>query len=673
MSTLQDFTDYIPFGSFSTNDIEKALYQSLDTAKHALAAVEASTNVTWESLQQSLYLPLYKLNQLWVITGHIESVNDTAELRALQEKFQSLISEFYVGLGQSKSLYHHFKHIKETEFHNLDVEAQKIINNEFRDFVLSGIDLPEEEQQKYKEIQNELSKTGTKFEQNLLDATDSYEKFVTLDELVGVPDDIVALYKQAAIDADKPDLYKITLHMPSYLPIMQYCASRSLRKELYYQYITRASEFGDPKFDNSNNICNILQSRAKKANLLKFNNFTELSLFTKMATNSEQVLDFLYQLSDKSKSHAKEDLADLVQFAKEHCEIETLEVWDVPYVSEKLQQHKYSYSNWELKQYFQLENVLDGLFKLIYDLYQVEFRINLNIPLWHADMCAYDVIKDNNVIGNIYLDLFARTGKQSGAWMNSFQDRFVSKVIHKNPTAGIMCNFTPPSTDKKIALLTFDEVQTLFHEMGHSLHHLLSNVNHCSISGINGVEWDAVELPSQFMEYFAWDKKILKSITKHIVTGESIPDDLYIKVLKARYYQSGLIMLRQLEFAIVDILLHRDKISTKEDYLNLADKVRSEVAVIQVPPYNRFLNSFSHIYAGGYAAGYYSYKWAEVLATDIFSKFDEVQNNSYKDLGTKFHNDILSKGGLNPMLDNFVAFMGREPKIDALLQYSGIN
>jgi oligopeptidase A len=664
MTVLYDFKEFVPFGKLTTSDIEDALNKALDNAIDSLDNIENLEQVSWQELQQSLYLALYKLSQIWVIANHLQSVNDTSELRELQQKYQSKISEFYVRLGQSKKLYQHLNHIKIHEWEQLNQEDKKIIENEFRDFRLSGIELNPNQQEQFKTIQKRLAELSTKFEQNLLDSTDSYSKLVTLAELKGIPEDLLAQYK-----ADTPDnLYKITLHIPSYLPIMEYCENRELRKELHYQYATRASELHNSKWDNSQNICEILKLRQQKAHLLGFKDYTELSLFTKMADSADEVLNFLYQLADKSKHQAYQDLDELKTFAKTNCGIDNLEVWDIAFVSDKLQQYKYSYSNWELKQYFPLNRVLDGLFNLIHELYQVDLKLNKNIPLWNKDMLAYDIIKENTNIGTLYMDLFARTGKQSGAWMNSLQDKFA--LINNKPHAGIMCNFTPPTKDR-VALLTFDEVQTLFHEMGHSLHHLLTNINHFSIAGINGVEWDAVELPSQFMEYFAWDRQILRNISSHVKTGESISDELYQKLIKARYYQSGLTILRQIEFAVLDILLHQNNIVTPDDYINLTTDVRNKVAVIVQPQYNRFLNSFSHIFAGGYASGYYSYKWAEVLATDIFSKFEAEK--CYTSLGNKFYTTILSQGGLKPMLENFVAFMGREPKIDALLKYSGIN
>ena len=655
---------FLHFDKLCSSQLDKLLEANLTVAVDTLDQVESEIQISWNSLQDSLYLKLYNLSQIWVITNHLQSVNDSPELRKLKEKYQNKISEFYVRLGQSKKLYSILKYIKANESEHLDQEAIRIINNEFRDFKLSGIELDANKQTEFKNIQNKLTDLITKFEQNVMDATDSYSKTVDLEYLKGVPEDLLAQYK---INNNK---YKITLHIPSYLPIMEYCENRVLREELYHQYVTRASEFNGGNFNNSQNICEILNLRHQKAQLLGFNDYTELSLFTKMAKDASEVLDFLYNLSEKSKEQAIKEFEELKDFAKINYGIDSLEPWDIPFISEKLQQYKYSYSNWELKQYFQLDKILDGLFKLIYELYQVEFKIRSDIPSWHPDTKVYELSKDNKSIGLIYLDLFARNGKQSGAWMNSMQDRFVSTSITKAPQATIICNFAPPTSDG-IALLTFDEVQTLFHEMGHSLHHLLTTINHFNISGINGVEWDAVELPSQFMEYFAWDRKILNNISSHTKTGLSIPDELYQKLINARYYQSGLAMLRQIEFAVLDIKLHQANISSSQDYLELTNKIRSQIAVIPQVGYNRFLNSFGHIFAGGYASGYYSYKWAELLATDIFSVFENKA--SYSILGNKFYNTILSQGGLNPMLDNFIAFMGREPEIDALLKNSGIH
>lgn len=663
---------FIKFNQLDNSSLESLLIDNLNQVMHGLEQVKQTSNLTWHSLQHMLYNHLYELNQIWGLIGHLESVNSSQQLRELRDKYQNQITRFYVSLGQSTELYRHLQQIKQSEYANLGVEDKKIIDNEFRDFKLSGIELNPQQQEQFKNIQERLTELTTKFEQNVLDATDSYSKFVTEEELNGMPADLLAQYKHAAINDNKPELYKITLHMPSYFPVMEHCQNRQLREELYYHYTTRASELGDIELNNSPIISDILRLRNDKAKLLGFADFTELSFYTKMAKNSTQVLEFLDQLNTKSHAHAIADFTELSEFAKTELNLDNLQAWDVPYVSQKLQMHKYSYSNWELKQYFQLNKVLDGLFKLIFNLYQIEFKLNKAIPTWDCQMLTYEVVRDSVVIGSLYLDLFARTGKQPGAWMNSLQDKFITDEINKQPLAGIMCNFTPPLMGSDIVILTFDEVQTLFHEMGHALHHLLTKINHFSISGINGVEWDAVELPSQFMEYFTWNREILNSISCHVETNQPIPDELYTKMINGRHYQSGLMMARQLEFAILDIMLHKNKNFTIEECYKTTEIVRKKVAVIIPPDYNRFLNSFSHIFAGGYASGYYSYKWAEVLAADIFHKFDAIIDQNYSDLGQKFYNELLSQGGLKPMLENFVSFVGREPQIDALLKYSGI-
>ncbi len=663
---------FIPFNLFTTQDLENAITYNLENCKKHLEDIKSQTYSSWENIIEPIHFSLYKLNQVWGILGHLLSVSDTIELRDLQKKLQPSISEFYVNLGQNEILYTHYKKIKANEFSSLNKEQQKVIDNDFRDFFLNGIELSVDKKMQFKAIQNNLVELSTQFEQNLLDSTDSYSKYVTLNELKGVPKDILNMYKDMALKDNINNLYKITLHMPSYLPVMQYCENRLLREELYYQYSTRASELGENiNLDNTKIIKNILNLRKNKATLLGFENFSELSLYTKMANSNKQVIDFLNKLVEKSMTKAKKDLLELRNFAKDKYQLENLEAYDIAYFSEKLQEEKYSYSNNELKKYFQLPVVLSGLFKLIKQLYNVEFEINNIIPTWNKDVQTFTVIKNKKIIGYLYLDLFARNSKKSGAWMNSAQDKFKHHTVEFLPIAYIVCNFTQPITNHP-SLLTFDDVQTLFHEMGHALHHLLSEISHFAISGTNGVEWDAVELPSQFMEYFAWNYNILNSISRHVDNNETLPLELYNKLLSSRFFQSGLQMLRQLEFAIFDIVLHSDFDSDNSNYLELLTNIREKVAVIIPPKYNRFPNSFSHIFAGGYAAGYYSYKWAEVLATDIFSEFDDKSLDKYTELGNKFYLTILSKGGLNPMMDNFKEFMGREPNIDALLKYSGI-
>lgn len=665
-------TQFIPFNSIDSAYLETKLEQELANTQATIQKLEQEPISSWDMIISPLQHSLYQLNQVWGIVGHLQGVKDSPELRSLHEKYLPILTELYVNLGQNQHLYKHIQQIKDSEFSSLDSEQQKVIDNELRDFRLSGITLPENKQREFKQIQNQLSELSTKFEHNVLDSTDSYAKYVTKDDLAGVPEDSLALY-QALAAQDEKEGYKISLHMPSYLPVMQFASNRKLREELYQAYSTRASELSNEgKFDNSNLIREILRLRQQKAELLDFANYAELSLYNKMAETPKQVLDFLYSLADKSRPYAENDWQQLQQFARDTDGIEKLEAWDVAYYSEKLQLHKYSYSSNELKQYFQLPRVFDGLFALIHQLYNIEFKPNQNIPVWHSDVTTYDVILNGEITGHIYFDLYAREGKQPGAWMNSAQDRSVTSGEIRLPIAYIICNFTKPVGEKP-SLLTFDDVQTLFHEMGHGLHHLLTVINNSSISGINGVEWDAVELPSQFMEYFAWDYSILAKLTAHIESGQVLPRELFDKVLASRYYQSGMQTLRQLEFAIFDLLLHSDFDYSEGNYLELLAKLRREIAVVIPPSYNRFPNSFAHIFAGGYAAGYYSYKWAEVLACDVFSVFDGINGDELTKLGDKFRTLILSQGGIRPMMENFKAMMGREPQIDALLKYSGMN
>jgi oligopeptidase A len=665
-------TNFIPFNQIDINYLQTSLNQQLDSTQTLITQLEKQENSTWQQIIAPLQARLYTLNQAWGLVGHLQSVKDSPELRTLHEEFLPKLTELYVSLGQNQALYKHVQTIKDIEYSQLTTEQKKVIDNELRDFKLSGITLAPEQQQQFKAIQNQLSELATQFEHNVLDATDSYSRSATIDELVGVPQDSLALYKAMA-EQEQQEGYKITLHMPSYLPIMQYSSNRQLREELYKAYVTRASELSNTaKFDNGELIGKILALRLEKAQLLGFNNYAELSLFNKMADTPAQVLDFLHQLANKSHSYAEQDLAELKAYALQIDGIAELSAWDIPYYSEKLQQHKYSYSSNELKQYFPLPKVFSGLFNLIGQLYSLELVLNKEMAVWHSDVSTYDIMQNGKVSGHIYFDLYARDGKQPGAWMNSAQDRNMDGGAENLPIAYVICNFTKPVGDKP-SLLTFDDVQTLFHEMGHALHHLLTTVNNSSISGINGVEWDAVELPSQFMEYFAWDYAILKTITAHIDSGEVLPQELFDKVLAARHYQSGLQMLRQLEFSIYDLQLHSTFNPATDNYLTELKRVREQIAVLIPPSYNRFANSFAHIFAGGYAAGYYSYKWAEVLACDVFDVFDGVSGAKLSELGTKLQNTILSQGGVRPMMENFVAFMGREPQIDALLKYSGIK
>lgn len=665
-------SQFIPFNTVDINYLTTQLEQKIDTVQTLVTQIEASPISTWQSVMAPLHASLYELNHVWGIAEHLQSVKDSPELREFHEKYQPILTDLYVNLGQNQRLYQQTQAVKDNEYSQLNAEQQKVVDNELRDFRLSGITLAPEQQQEYKKIQTKAAELNTKFDHNVLDATDCYAKYVSRDELVGVPADSLAMY-QAMAAAEGRDDCKVTLHMPSYLPIMQYGENRELRRELYHAYVTRASELSaEGKFDNSTIIRQILELRNQKAQLLGFNTYADYSLYTKMADTPAQVLDFLYQLAEKSRSYAERDLAELREFAKQLNGIDELQAWDIAYYSEKLQEQKYSYSSNELKQYFQLPKVFTGLFDLIKQLYQVEFITNPAMPSWHSDVSTYDVIQHGKLIGHIYFDLYAREGKQPGAWMNSAQNRSMDNGEPRLPIAYIICNFTKPIGNKP-SLLSFDDVQTLFHEMGHGLHHLLTTIDNSAIAGINGVEWDAVELPSQFMEYFAWDYAILRTITAHIETGAELPEELFAKILASRHHQSGLQMLRQLEFSIFDLKLHGEYNTQTADYLQLLNQVRQEISVITPPEYNRFANSFGHIFAGGYAAGYYSYKWAEVLACDVFSRFDGKSGAELAELGEKFCQTILSQGSLRSMMDNFKALMGREPQIEALIKYSGMQ
>ncbi len=661
--------EFIPFCKFTLDELDLEINQILRDTKESLNSLEQLSNANMQIILEFLYPKLYKLNQLWSLAHHLLAVDNSEEIRKLEEKLQPIITEFYTNLGYNQKLYDFFKSIKENHLAKLTLEEEKILDNELHHYKLSGITLSEDKKNIFKEIQLKLVQLESKFEQNVIDATNEYAKYVTLEELSGIPENILNICKKMAETAEKSNLYKVTLHQPIYTPIMQYCDNRELRQELYYNYTTRSSEFNNKEYDNTSIINQIINLRNQKANLLGFKNYVDLSTYSKMAENSEQILDFLFKLSHKSHNQAQNDIIELDNFAKNNLNISQLEAWDVAYVSEKLQQAKYSYSNEELKQYFQLPIVLEGLFNLINKLYGIEFKLSPQIPVWHGSVTVYSVLKHEKIIGYLYLDLFTRDSKQPGAWMNSAQDKYITTAKEYLPMAYIMCNFAPDIPNLP-SLLTFDDTQTLFHEMGHALHHLLTKISLYPISGINGVEWDAVELPSQFMEYFTWDYEILSLITKHVKTGEKLPYELYQKVNKARYFQSGLYMLRQLEFSIFDIMLH---LNPKENYQTILDNVRNQIAVVKPPTFNRFANTFSHIFAGSYAAGYYSYKWAEVLAAEVYSKFDEISKDKYQELGQEFHNKILSQGGLYKMADNFRNFMGREPDINTLLHYSGIK
>ncbi|MDH5259371.1 MAG: M3 family metallopeptidase, partial [Gammaproteobacteria bacterium] len=585
------------------------------------------------------------------------------------------LSEYSTEMGQNQKLFSAFKQINESEeFASLDESQKKIITNSLRDFRLSGVELGENEKQRYKEIMQQLSNLTSKYEQNLLDATNAWKKEIQdVAVLEGLPDSSKALAKQMA-ESEGKNGWLLSLEFPSYYPVMLYADNRELREEMYKAYSTRASDQGsNSEWDNSPLMDEILALRHESANLLGFKSYAERSLATKMAASTDQVLGFLNELVDKSLPVAKNEFEELQVYAKNECGVEGLEAWDVPYFSEKLREHTYSISQEEVKPYFSEDNVLSGLFSVVNRLYGLEIVELDSIDTWHKDVRFFE-IKDSHgeLRGQFYLDLYARPNKRGGAWMDDCLTRLVIDEQIQAPVAYLTCNFSPPIGDKP-ALFTHTEVITMFHEFGHGLHHMLTKIDYPSVSGISGVPWDAVELPSQFMENWCWERSALDNMAKHYETGEPLPDELFNKMIAAKNFQAGMQMVRQLEFSIFDFRIHAEYSSEKGARIyEILDQVRAKVSVVKAPEFNRFAHGFSHIFAGGYAAGYYSYKWAEVLSADAFSLFEE-EGVFDQSAGKRFLENILEKGGSKEPMDLFVAFRGREPEIDALLRHSGIT
>ena len=611
----------------------------------------------------------YRLSNAWSQIGHLNSVCNSEEFRVEYNKCKDLITDYYSNISQNVKVFNLYVKLKESSlFAELTSIQQKVIDNEIRDFKLGGVNLALEEQAKYKKIQSKLSKLASKFEENVLDETNQYFLHIEDSERVrGIPEDVL---EQATLLAkeDKKSGYYFTLHFPSYIPVLQYAHNRDLRQQLYEAYAKKASELSNPKYDNSKIIQDILFLRSQLANLLGFHNFAELSLDTKMANSPKEVCDFLKNLASKAKPFAEQDYEDLKKYALKDG-IKHLEAWDVAYYSEIIKQEKYLISDQEIKQYFPEHKVIKGLFDLVNKLYGIEI-LESKAPSWHSSVAYYEIHQNNKIIGSFYLDLYARKNKRGGAWM----DECISKSQFNGhidyPVAYLTCNFSSP-IGKNPALFTHDEVITLFHEFGHGLHHLLTQVDEYNVSGIKGVEWDAVELPSQFMENFCWNWEVIQNMTEHIKSKETMPKNMFDKLIQSKNFQSGMQTVRQVEFALFDMLIHMNDNPINLNVLETLEKVRDEVAVVRPPKWNRFPHSFSHIFAGGYAAGYYSYKWAEVLSADIF---DEFLNNGVlnKDIGTRFRKEILSVGGSRGANESFVKFKGREPTIDALLKHNGL-
>ncbi|BCL75883.1 oligopeptidase A [Jeongeupia sp. HS-3] len=673
---LLDLAGLPQYDAIRPEHVNPALDVLLEAARQAVAAAEAVETPTWDNFVAPSEDTMERLGGAWGAVAHLESVMNTPELREVYNANIPRISNFYTELGQNEQLYARWKLLAASpEFASYDETRRTIVEHAIRDFKLSGAELAEAQKARFMEIEERSSELTTKFSQNVLDATDAFALYIEDEaELAGLPDDWKAAARAGA-EADGKAGWKATLKIPSYLPVMQFAENRPLRETLYHAYVTRASEFGPVERDNTPLIKEIHALRQEGAQMLGFASFSEESLATKMAETPEQVLGFLRDLAARAKPHMQSDRAEMEAWAKAKLDYDTLEAWDVGFVSERIREETYSFSEQEVKQYFTEPTVLDGLFRLVEQLYGLQFVAG-QAPVWHPDVRFFDLKnKDGSLVGGLYLDLYARDGKQGGAWMNDVRGRRkLADGSVQTPVALIVCNFAQ-GVEGKPALLPHDDVITLFHETGHALHHLLTEVDELSVSGISGVEWDAVELPSQFMENFAWEWQVLPQLTHHVETGASLPKPLYDKMLAAKNFQSGSGMQRQLYFSIFDMALHGN--TGAVDPQTEALQIQQELGMPTPPDYNRFPQSFSHIFAGGYAAGYYSYKWAEVLSADAYAAFEDAAKQSGNvvdaEVGARFRREVLARGGSRPALDSFTAFRGRKPEIDALLRHNGLD
>ena len=685
MNPLLDFTGLPRFAEIKTEHVTPAVDELL-TRNRALTAklLADSTPPTWANFVQPFEDAHEHLSRAWGQVGHLNMVMNSPELREVYNANLTKVTQYYAELAQSHALYQKYKAIRNSaNYAVLSAAQKKIIENELRDFRLGGAELPEDKKARFMAIQEELSALTSKFSDNLLDATNAYTCVIEDEkDIAGIPADERQVAAEACLElvettaqqaAKKGWLF--TLKAPSYGPVMQYADNRALRERMYRAYTTRASEQlsegSKAEWDNTPLMTQILKLRTEEAHMLGFANFAELSLASKMADTPQQVAEFLRELAQRARVFAEKDLAELREFAASQLGLKDPQAWDTGYVSEKLRQQRYAFYEQEVKQYFPEDAVLYGLFGLVEKLFGLRIKSS-SAPVWHEAVRFFD-IRDNEgvLIGQFYLDLYARASKRGGAWMDDAITRRRTAKGIQTPVAYLNCNFASPVGGKP-ALFTHDEVITLFHEFGHGLHHLLTRIEDLGVSGINGVEWDAVELPSQFMENFCWEWDVIKHMAKHVDTGEVIPRTLFDKMLAAKNFQSGMQTVRQIEFSLFDLRLHSDyDASGKQSVQQLLEEVRKEVAVLIPPAFNRFQNSFSHIFAGGYAAGYYSYKWAEVLSADAYSLFEE---NGVLDAatGSHFREQILAVGGSRDAMESFKAFRGREPRIDALLRHNGL-
>ena len=672
---LLDFADLPLFDRIKPEHVAPAVDILLADAEAALQTVTAADfPADWNAISKVLDVASERFSRAWGAVGHLNAVADTPELRAAYNEAMPRVTAFWTRLGSDERLYAKYKAI---DVATLNTEQRQAHRNAVRNFVLGGAELQGDAKKRFAEIQERQAELSQKFSENALDATDAFAWYAVLEDLDGVPEDVVSAARAAA-EAEGKDGYKLTLKMPCYLPVMQFAKSSALRERLYRAYVTRASEFGDPAFDNTALIREILALRQEEAKLLGYPNFGELSIVPKMAESADQVIKFLRDLAAKARPYGERDLADLRAFAAEHLGLADPQPWDWTYIGEKLKEARYAFSEQEVKQYFTAPKVMAGLFKIVETLFEVSIQRD-QAPVWHPSVEFYRIERAGQKVGQFYLDPSARAAKRGGAWMDDVRARWLRPDTGRlqTPVAQLVCNFAE-GVDGKPPLLTHDDVTTLFHEFGHGLHHMLTRIDERDVSGISGVEWDAVELPSQFMENFCWEWDVLAHMTSQVDTGAPLPRPLFDKMTAAKNFQSGLQTLRQIEFSLFDMLLHtRYDAATAQpgDVMALLAQVRAEVAVMPAPEFSRTPNTFSHIFSGGYAAGYYSYKWAEVLSADAYAAFEETVGTDGQpniETGRRYRQAILEAGGSRSAMDSFKAFRGREPQLDALLRHQGM-
>ena len=674
---LLDTADLPRFDAIRPEHVGPAIDTLLADADAALERVtDPAFPADYEALARVLSVATERLGRAWGAVSHLNAVADTPELRAAYNDALPRVTAFYTRQGGDARLYAKVKEIAaNADGAALSPARRRVLSNWLRDFVLSGAELQGEAKRRYAAIQERLAELSQSYSEHVLDATDAFAWYASAQELAGVPDDVVQAARAAAAREGR-DGHKLTLHFPSYFPVMQFARDRALRERLYTAYVTRASELGPPGLDNGAVMREIVELRHEEARLLGYRTFADESLVPKMADTPQQVFEFLRDLARRARPHAERDLDELSRFAKAELGLAELHAWDLPYASEKLKEARYAFSSQAVKEYFTEPRVLEGLFRIAETLFEVSIRED-RAPVWDPSVRFYRIERRAagdaapRLVGQFYLDLYARPGKRPGAWMDDVRSRWLrpDERALQTPVAHLVCNFAAP-VDGRPALLTHGDVTTLFHEFGHGLHHLLTQVDELRVSGIAGVEWDAVELPSQFMENFCWEWDVVRRLTAHVDSGEALPRELFERMLAAKNFQAGLATLRQVEFALFDMRLHAEP-GSEADIQALIDGVRREVAVVDAPRFNRFQHGFSHIFAGGYAAGYYSYKWAEVLAADAWSAFEETGVLD-PETGRRYREAVLEAGGSRPAIESFKAFRGREPSIEALLRRQGL-